>query len=100
MVGFENHSGKTLLGSSVHPLAYVEVGYGNNGEDKTEGVHYQNVFGSYSHGPLLPKNPTFCDFLLKTALEHRYGTVSLEPLDDRAELTAHDRMIRRLTGQR
>ena len=100
LVGFENHSGKTLLGSSVHPLAYVEVGYGNNGEDKTEGVHYHNVFGSYSHGPLLPKNPTFCDFLLKTALEHRYGTVSLEPLDDRAELTAHDRMIRRLTGQR
>ena len=100
LVGFENHSGKTLLGSSVHPLAYVEVVYGNNGEEKKEGVQYHNVFGSYSHGPLLPKNPTFCDFLLKTALEHRYGTVSLEPLDDRAELTAHDRMIRRLTGQR
>ena len=100
IVGFENHSGKTWLGSNIKPLAYVEVGFGNNGKDKTEGAHYRNVFGSYSHGPLLPKNPEFCDLLLSTALQRRYGKVSLEPLDDSAEKTAHDGMVKRLTGLR
>ena len=96
VVGFENHSGKTRLGSGVSPLGTVLAGYGNNGEDKTEGVHYKNVFGTYSHGPLLPKNPEFCDFLLKTALERKYGRAELEPLDDRAELFAHDEMCAKL----
>ena len=96
VVGFENHSGKTRLGSGVKPLGTVLAGYGNNGEDKTEGVHYKNVFGTYSHGPLLPKNPEFCDFLLKTALERKYGRAELEPLDDKAELFAHDEMCAKL----
>ena len=96
VVGFENHSGKTRLGGGVKPLGTVLAGYGNNGEDKTEGVHYKNVFGTYSHGPLLPKNPEFCDFLLKTALERKYGRAELEPLDDKAELFAHDEMCAKL----
>ncbi len=100
LVGFENHSGKTWLGSSVSPLATVTVGFGNNGFDKTEGAHYLNVFGSYSHGPLLPKNPAFCDFLLETALRRRYGTAVLSPLENEAEMAAHDAMLRRLTSQR
>ncbi|MCR5135756.1 MAG: glutamine amidotransferase [Oscillospiraceae bacterium] len=96
LIGFENHSGKTRLGSGLKPLARVVVGHGNNGEDGFEGAHYKNVFGSYSHGPLLPKNPAFCDLLLRTALERRFGSVSLEALDDRAENAAHDAMRRRL----
>lgn len=100
LVGFENHSGKTWLGPSVSPLATVTVGFGNNGSDKTEGAHYLNVFGSYSHGPLLPKNPAFCDFLLETALARRYGSLKLSPLDDEAEAAAHNAMLRRLTAQR
>lgn len=96
VVGFENHSGKTRLGSGVKPLGTVLAGFGNNGEDKTEGVHYKNVFGTYSHGPLLPKNPEFCDFLLKTALERKYGRAELAPLDDKAELFAHDEMCAKL----
>ena len=96
IVGFENHSGKTRLGGGVKPLGTVLAGYGNNGEDKTEGVHYKNVFGTYSHGPLLPKNPEFCDFLLKTALERKYGRAELAPLDDKAELFAHDEMCAKL----
>lgn len=96
VVGFENHSGKTRLGSGVKPLGTVLAGYGNNGEDKTEGVHYKNVFGTYSHGPLLPKNPAFCDYLLKTALARKYGRAELAPLDDKAELFAHDEMCAKL----
>ena len=96
LVGFENHSGKTWLGTSAQPLAEVMVGYGNNGEDKTEGARFLNVFGSYSHGPLLPKNPVFCDHILSVALEHRFGACNLEPLQDDAEIDAHRAMLERL----
>lgn len=96
VVGFENHSGKTRLGSGVEPLGTVLSGFGNNGEDSTEGAHYKNVFGTYSHGSLLPKNPAFCDFLLQTALERKYGRAELPPLDDAAELLAHDEMCAKL----
>ena len=71
-------------------------GSGNNGEDGTEGARYKNVFGSYSHGPILPKNPAFADFVLENALSRRYGEVHLDPLDDKFELAAHEYMIARL----
>ena len=96
VVGFENHSGKTRLGPGVQPLGKVLAGFGNNGEDGTEGARYLNVFGTYSHGPMLPKNPAFCDLLLATALERKYGRAELAPLDDTAELAAHAAMCRRL----
>ena len=96
IVGFENHSGRTRLGSGVEPLGKVLAGYGNNGEDGTEGAHYKNVFGTYSHGPVLPKNPAFCDHLLLTALLRKYGTAGLAPLDDSEELAAHDEMCARI----
>ena len=93
VVGFENHSGRTYLGEGVRPLGTILKGYGNNGEDQTEGVRYRNVFGSYSHGPILPKNPEFCDFLLKTSLERKYGRFDLEPLEDGFEKQAHDSVL-------
>ena len=96
VVGFENHSGKTRLGGGVKPLGKVLAGFGNNGEDGTEGARYLNVFGTYSHGPLLPKNPALCDFILLTALERKYGKTELAPLDDAAELAAHDEMAERI----
>ena len=96
VVGFENHSGRTMLGNGLEPLGTVLSGYGNNGEDKTEGAHWKNVFGTYSHGPMLPKNPAFCDLLLQTALERRYGRAELAPLDDAAETAAHDEMCAKL----
>ena len=96
VVGFANHSGRTMLAPGLEPLGTVLSGYGNNGEDKTEGAHWKNVFGTYSHGPLLPKNPAFCDMLLAAALERKYGSAVLEPLDDAAETAAHDEMCARI----
>ena len=96
VVGFENHSGKTRLGSGAEALGKVLAGFGNNGEDGEEGAHYKNVFGTYSHGPLLPKNPAFADLLIRTALERKYGRAELAPLDDSVELMAHDEMCARL----
>ena len=97
IVGFENHSGKTYLGSGVRPMGRVLAGFGNNGEDKTEGARYKNVFATYSHGSLLPKNPRLCDHILLTTLRRKYGEdVTLAPLDDTLENAAHDVMCRRL----
>ena len=97
VVGFENHSGMTFLGEGVRPMGTVLAGSGNNGQDKTEGARYKNVFCTYSHGSLLPKNPALADRLLGIALENKYGAeVELAPLDDEFEQRAHDYMQHRL----
>lgn len=96
VVGFENHSGLSYIDSGAKPLGTVLSGFGNNGRDKTEGVLYKNVFGTYSHGPVLPKNPEFCDHILLRALKRKYGKVELQPLDDSAELHAHREMSTKL----
>ena len=96
VVGFENHSGRTTLGKGVRPLGHVLAGYGNNGKDGSEGVHYMNVFGTYSHGPVLPKNPALCDLILKTALEQKYGKADLPQLEDRFEKLAHENVLRQV----
>lgn len=89
IVGFENHSGLTRLGPGCQPLGRVLKGKGNNGQDGTEGAVALNCFGTYLHGPVLPKNPRFTDHLLALALDRRYGSASLAGLDDQLELAAH-----------
>jgi len=96
LVGFENHSGKTYLGEGVMPLGKVLCGHGNNGEDGEEGVRYRNVFGTYLHGPLLPKNPHFADLLLQLAILRRGSDTPLKELDDCLEELAHEAMVKRL----
>jgi len=93
LVGFENHSGQTFLGKRVKPLGKVLKGFGNNGKDKTEGAFLETVFGCYLHGSLLPKNPHFADFLIKKALERKYGQVKLQPLDDFLEWQTHRSLL-------
>ncbi|MBI2431211.1 MAG: type 1 glutamine amidotransferase, partial [Candidatus Levybacteria bacterium] len=91
LVGFENHGGRTYLGRGIEPLGKVITGFGNNGEDGTEGAVYKNSFGTYLHGPILPKNPHFADYLIQKALEKKYkSAVELKPLDDSLELQAHE----------
>ncbi|MBO5494109.1 MAG: glutamine amidotransferase [Eubacterium sp.] len=92
VVGFENHSGRTYLGN-VEPLGKVIKGNGNNGEDGTEGVRYKNTFGTYSHGPVLPKNPELADLLISKALENKYGSGELTPLDDDLEAKARRQVM-------
>lgn len=97
VAGFENHSGKTYLGSGVKPMGRVIIGGGNNGEDGAEGAVYRNVFCSYSHGSLLPKNPALADHLLSLALKQKYKDfVSLEQLNDDLEYLAHFAMKTRM----
>lgn len=72
-VGFENHGGRTRLGSDVIPLGRVLKGYGSNAEDGTEGAVYKNSIGTYFHGPILPKNPELADWLITKALEKKYN---------------------------
>jgi len=91
LVGFENHGGRTHVGSAAVPLATVQRGGGNNGDDRTEGAVHGLVVGTYLHGPVLPANPAFADALLERALAHRTGGAPLAPLDDTLELAAHRR---------
>ena len=94
LVGFENHSGKTHLKKGALPFGMVVKGFGNNGADQTEGVIYKNAIGCYMHGSLLPKNPKLADWLLKKALEVKYGKeIELQPLDDFLESQAHQKAI-------
>lgn len=91
LAGFENHGGRTYLGPGVQPLGRVVKGLGNNGSDGLEGVRRHNMFGTYLHGPLLPKNAWLADHLIALALERRYGVrPELEPLDDALEAAAHE----------
>lgn len=97
IVGFENHGGRTTLGSDAKPLGRV-LGktFGNNGEDGFEGVHQGNLIGTYLHGPLLPKNPQVADYLIARAFDRRGDALELAPLDDAIELEANRVMTERL----
>jgi len=114
LVGFENHGGRTYLGTAK-PLGKVLKGHGNNSEDQTEGAIYRNAFGTYLHGSLLPKNPHFADFLIMLALKRTYGLIGLpgetsdrseptsepditmlKPLDDILEWEAHASLLERM----
>lgn len=90
LAGFENHGGRTYLGPEATPLGRVIDGFGNNGNDGLEGVRVANAFGTYLHGPLLPKNAWLADHLIALALERQTGSrPELEPLDDAFENAAH-----------
>jgi lipid II isoglutaminyl synthase (glutamine-hydrolysing) len=92
LAGFENHAGRTLLDEGAAPLGHVVAGFGNDGASREEGCRYRRVYGTYLHGPLLPRNPWFADRLLGEALAHAGGSselVELEPLGDEFEGEAH-----------
>jgi CobQ-like glutamine amidotransferase family enzyme len=96
LVGFENHGGRTHLGTQVRPLGRVLSGFGNNGEDGQEGAVSGRVYGTYLHGPLLPKNPHFADRLIREALQVRHPGAALPPLVDEDAARARAVMLARL----
>jgi lipid II isoglutaminyl synthase (glutamine-hydrolysing) len=95
LTGFENHSGQTELDEGQQALGSVLRGYGNTPRAGTEGAVHKNVFGTYMHGPLLPKNPAFADHLLAVAMQRKYGVSELTALDDSLELAAHNSALSR-----
>ena len=97
LIGFENHGGRTHLGPGARPLGRVRSGFGNNGTDGWEGAISRNVYGTYLHGPLLPKNPAFADRLIREALERRHPGVTLAPLPDEPAARARATMLARLS---
>ena len=97
LIGYENHSGQTFLGEGVHPFGRIAAadaqGRGNNGEDGTEGARVNNVIGTYLHGSLLPKNPRVADFLIRTAVERRYGAAEVIAFDAAGEASTELRRL-------
>lgn len=97
VVGFENHGGRTYLSKNIKPFAQVVKGFGNNGEDKTEGVTYKNSIGTYLHGPILPKNPEIADWLIVKALEKKYKKkIKIKKLDDSLSQKARKFALQRI----
>lgn len=98
LIGFENHGGKTFLDDNAVPFASVLKGSGNNGKDGTEGCIYKQLYGTYMHGSLLPKNPALTDYLLERILIRKYSQFEkLETLSNEYERAARETMLRRLT---
>ena len=96
LAGFENHAGRTRLDPGAEPLGRVVAGFGNDGESGWEGCRLGRAVGTYLHGPLLPRNPWFADWLLAQALAHRLGEPpELTPLGDDLEQQAHEVSARR-----
>lgn len=96
VVGFENHGGRTYFeDTALKPFGRVVKGFGNNGEDKQEGILYQNLIGTYLHGPLLPKNPSIADFFIRKMAERRGISIQFG-LDDEIENTAHAQVRNKL----
>ncbi|MBI2421056.1 MAG: hypothetical protein HYV38_03160 [Candidatus Levybacteria bacterium] len=91
IIGFENHGGRTILGTNIEPFGRVLKGHGNN-DDGTEGAIYKNSFGTYMHGPILPKNSHFADYLIMLSLNIK----DLPPLDDTIEWQAHSAIAKQL----
>ncbi len=95
VVGFENHSGLTFLSNDTKPLFKLTRGKGNNGVDGYEGARFKNVFGTYLHGPILPKNPKFADYLIELAIKNKYGKDFALPLiDDKIENLTHKKCLK------
>jgi len=91
LAGFENHAGRTILDPGAEPLGRVLAGFGNDGKSGFEGCRHLRAYGTYLHGPLLPRNPWFADRVLADALAHATGgdPPELEPLEDELERAAH-----------
>jgi CobQ-like glutamine amidotransferase family enzyme len=91
LAGFENHAGRTALDADAEPLGRVVSGFGNDGRSGFEGCRAGRVYGTYLHGPLLPRNPWFADRVLAEALSHASGGEigPLPPLPDELEADAH-----------
>jgi lipid II isoglutaminyl synthase (glutamine-hydrolysing) len=89
LAGFENHAGRTILDEGAEPLGRVVSGFGNDGASGYEGARYKRAYGTYLHGPLLPRNPWFADHMLSEALAHASGPTELAPLPDELERQAH-----------
>ncbi len=99
VVGYENHSGATVLGRGQRPFGTVLSGLGNNGNDRTEGAVTGSVFGSYLHGPVLPANPAFADALIGLAVERALGEPFVPgDINDDLANEARTRQVRRLAG--
>ncbi len=95
IVGFENHPSRTDIGKYT-PLGKVIVGYGNTDDCSVEGLVYKNTVATNLHGPLLPKNPVLCDYLLNAAMKSKYSDFTeLEALDDTLENAANEQIVKR-----
>ena len=91
LTGFENHGGRSTLGSGVEALGRVISGGGNGDGSHTDGVLGPRFVGTYLHGPLLARNPELADQFL--AWITGASVIELPTLDDNLETRLHDERL-------
>ena len=67
LTGYENHGGRTMLGSDAKPLGVVRAGIGNGEQldsGAADGALQGSIVATYMHGPALARNPALADLLL------------------------------------
>jgi lipid II isoglutaminyl synthase (glutamine-hydrolysing) len=100
LIGFENHSGRTIVDNKNNTIGNTVIGTGNNNSDITEGYVYKNTIATYLHGPILPRNPHLADFILAKALEVKYNEkIILSPLEDALENKNRNYLLNKLNAK-
>jgi CobQ-like glutamine amidotransferase family enzyme len=96
VTGFENHGGRTALGTGAVAFGHVTSGVGNG--DGREGAVSGRVVGTYLHGPVLARNPALADLLLSWALGKE--ALPLAALDDTAAEGLRSERLHAVRGRR
>ena len=95
LTGFENHTCSVDIKNHT-PFGSVIYGKGNDGKGEYEGMVYKNLIATHLYGQILSQNPEFADYLIKTALDRKYGDNNiLCELDDTMEKRAKDYIMKR-----
>ncbi len=69
IIGFQNRA--SVMSKYSNNLFEVIKGTGSSPGIKTEGVLYNNFFGTYLLGPILVRNPYFTDYLVKCVCKQK-----------------------------
>jgi glycine betaine/choline ABC-type transport system substrate-binding protein len=86
IAGFENHGGRTQLGPAPGAARPRAARPRQRRAQRLRGGARGSVIGTYVHGPLLPKNAWFCDWLTAPSRAGASTRVAAhEPLEDSLE---------------
>lgn len=64
IIGFQNRS-SVMINVKEDSLFKVLKGTGYKPDEMIEGIHYNNFYGTYLLGPILVRNPYFCNMIIK-----------------------------------
>lgn len=95
VIGFEN-SHNNIVNSS-NSFGIISKCRNKKNKGKEEGILFTNMIGTNLYGPLLSKNPSLADFIIKKMVDRKYNTsIVLKNINDNFESKARMNMLARL----